>query len=288
MKKLLIFILLILVAFPAAAQRKKSKPKNSHTKGTLDLYWGYNLSAYTKSDLRLIGDGYDFTLNKVVADDRPEKFSSVYVDPSRLTVPQFNFRVGYNFWHNYNLSLGYDHMKYVIRNRQQVSMNGRIDPGVDALWAGEYNGENVTLNNSHFHYENSDGLNYIRLQISRVDLWYRTKKNGWFALSSLAGVSSGMILSFNDFNFGGEFTRRTISVSGYGISGHLGIRLEFWKHLFVQTNLAGGFMHQTRVKTRPTGTDHAKQKFGYIASETAVGFLFYIRPTNDCNSCPHW
>jgi len=288
MKKTLFVILLILIALPTMAQRKRNKPKNSHARGTLDFYWGYNHSAYTKSDLQLIGEGYDFTLSKVAAEDRPEPFSSVYFNPTKITIPQFNIRLGYNFWNNFNLSLGYDHMKYVIRNNQDVSINGYVTPGIDEQWSGNYNGETVPLNDKHFHYENSDGLNYIRLQLTRVDQWYRTKKTGWFAINSLMGVSTGMVLSFNDFNFAGDFTRRTISASGYGISGHLGVRFEFWRHLFVQTNLAGGFIHQVNVKTRPTGTDHAKQRFGYIASETVVGFLFYIRPTNDCNSCPHW
>ena len=288
MKKVLFVILLFLIALPAMAQRKRNKPKNSHARGTLDFYWGYNHSAYTKSDLQLIGEGYDFTLSKVAAEDRPEPFSSVYFNPTKITIPQFNIRLGYNFWNNFNLSLGYDHMKYVIRNNQYVSINGYVTPGIDEQWSGNYNGETVPLNDKHFHYENSDGLNYIRLQLTRVDQWYRTKKTAWFAINSLMGVSTGMVLSFNDLNFAGDFTRRTISASGYGISGHLGVRFEFWRHLFVQTNLAGGFIHQVNVKTRPTGTDHAKQRFGYIASETVVGFLFYVRPTNDCNSCPHW
>ena len=288
MKKTLFVILLILIALPTMAQRKRNKPKNSHARGTLDFYWGYNHSAYTKSDLQLIGEGYDFTLSNVAAEDRPVPFSSVYFNPTKITIPLFNIRLGYNFWNNFNLSLGYDHMKYVIRNNQDVSINGYVTPGIDEQWSGNYNGETVPLNDKHFHYENSDGLNYIRLQLTRVDQWYRTKKTGWFAINSLMGVSTGMVLSFNDLNFAGDFTRRTISASGYGISGHLGVRFEFWRHLFVQTNLAGGFIHQVNVKTRPTGTDHAKQRFGYIASETVVGFLFYIRPTNDCNSCPHW
>ena len=288
MSKRIIFILILLCAVPVVGQRKKSKPKNSHAKGSLDFYWGYNLSAYTKSDLRLIGDNYDFTLAKIAAEDRPEPFSSTYFNPTKITIPQFNIRLGYNFWNNYNLSIGYDHMKYIIKDNQQVAINGSISPGVDDLWSGNYSGQMVDINSNHFHYENSDGLNYIRMQLSRVDLWYRTKKNGWFGVSTVAGISAGMLLSYNDLYFGGNFTRRTISASGYGVSGHLGLRLEFWKHVFIQTNLAGGFMHQVNVKTRPNGMDHAKQKFGYVASETVVGFLFYIRPTNDCNTCPKW
>ena len=288
MKKVLLISILLIVTVPVMGQRKKSKPKNSYARGTLNFYWGYNREAYTRSDLQLIGSGYDFTINKIQANDRPEPFSSTYINPKKITVPQFNIRIGYNFWNNWNLSLGYDHMKYILSNGQQTSINGYIAPGIDDLWEGEMNGQPVTINDKHFHYENSDGLNYIRLQLSRVDQWYRTRRNGWFAFNTLMGVSAGMILSYNDLNFGGEFTRRTISASGYGVSGHIGLRFEFWRHLFLQTNLAGGFLHQTRVRTRPGGTDHAKQKFGYIASETAIGVLFYILTTNDCNSCPHW
>jgi hypothetical protein len=278
----------LVLSIPVFGQMKKRKPKNSFAKGALDIYWGYNRSFYTASTLSLSGDGYDFTLDKVQASDRPEKSLGTYVNPKTFTVPQFNLRAGYTFWNNYHLSLGYDHMKYVIRNNQTSALNGYIAPGLDSQWSGNYTDESVVLNENQFHYENSDGMNYIRLQFSRIDQWFRTRNSGWFAVNTVMGLSAGMILSQNDLNFGGEFTRKTVSLSGYGISGHIGLRLEFWRHLYLQTNLAGGFIHQTGVKTRPEGPDLAKQKMGYLASETVLGFIFYIRPTNDCNTCPHW
>lgn len=287
MKIALSILCCVALSLPVFAQPKKRKPKNSYAKGALDLYWGYNRSFYTPSTISFTGEGYDFSLNKVRASDRQEQSIGTYVNPKTFTVPQFNVRMGYTFWNNYHLSLGYDHMKYVIRNYQTVPIQGYISPGMDNQWSGYYSGESVLLNENHFHYENS-GLNYVRIQLSRVDQWYRTRNSGWFAVNTLLGVSTGMLLSMNDFNFAQQFDRRTVSASGYGISGHIGLRLEFWRHLYIQTNLAGGFMHQTGVKTRPNGPDLAKQTFGYLASETVLGFIFYIRPTNDCNSCPHW
>ncbi|PKR79629.1 hypothetical protein CW751_14145 [Brumimicrobium salinarum] len=53
---------------------------NQTDKGGFYFYWGYNRSAYTKSDLRLIGTGYDFTMKNMTASDNPEKLSSTYLN----------------------------------------------------------------------------------------------------------------------------------------------------------------------------------------------------------------
>ena len=39
------------------------------------VYWGYNRSFFTNSDIHFHGNGYDITVYNVVAKDRPEKFS---------------------------------------------------------------------------------------------------------------------------------------------------------------------------------------------------------------------
>ena len=82
---------------PAQAQNNRNKPKNSDQKGTLYFYWGYNRSAYTKTNLHFTGPGYDFTFEGAKARDRQEKQFVTYVNPVTLTIPQFNMRLGYNF-----------------------------------------------------------------------------------------------------------------------------------------------------------------------------------------------
>jgi hypothetical protein len=251
---------------------KASKTK----KGGFYFYWGYNRTAYTKSNLRLVGEGYDFTMKNLRAHDSPERFKpSVYFNPKKITIPQFNVRFGYFFKDNWSLSLGYDHMKYIMNNYQLVNLYGHIDEGVSDQWSGDYRGEVMVTSDKFIHYENSDGLNYMRLELSRYQQLVSLGENNWLRVNAHLGVSSGFILSFNDFNFGNQFDRRTVSVSGYGISLSGGFRFDFFNRFFLQTNVVGGMIHQTKVKTRPNDDySHAKQIFGFAASETVLGFAW--------------
>src|ERR1035437_7146184 len=64
-------------------------------KGTFFFYWGYNRAAFSNSDIRLWGDGYDFKITNVSALDEPDKLSKEYINPGTFTVPQYNYRLGY-------------------------------------------------------------------------------------------------------------------------------------------------------------------------------------------------
>lgn len=289
--KSLVVVLLLLMPFIANAQ--KGKRKISYAKGTIYGYWGYNRSGYTKSNMRFVGPGYDFTLKGAEAYDNPEKFdASVYFNPSKITIPQFNARVGYYFKDNWSISFGYDHMKYLFADKNEVLLSGSIDPGVDTVtnWSGIYSGEPVTTDRSKFHYENSDGLNYLRFELTRTDQWWKTGKKDWFAFSTNIGLAAGGLLSFNDFRFGTDYEdRRTISLSGYGLSGHLGLRFEFFRHFFVQSNLGAGFHHQVKVKNRPNdASSFTRHAYGYYEADVVIGFLVYLRGKNACDSCPVW
>lgn len=249
----------------------------STNKGSFYLHWGYNRSAYTESDLHLVGRGYDFTIKNMTASDNYEKLSLVYLNPKKFTIPQFNVRFGYFFKDNWSLSFGYDHMKYLMDHPQQVMLDGHIDSGISELWSGDYTNELTTSDYDHIHYENSDGLNYIRFELARYFNLLALGKNDWFKVKAQAAVSTGVILSYNDFNFAGKFDRRTISLSGYGLSLHPGLRLEFIDHIFLQTNLSAGFIQQIKVLNRPgTKEYHADQKFGYLASELVIGYTWRI------------
>ena len=109
------------------------------------------------------------------------------------------------------ISLGYDHMKYIFQDGNNVLLSGTIDPGVDnvTFGSGTYDNTPVTTNRNTFHYENSNGLNYIRVELTRTDMLLRIGKS--FTFSSNAGIGAGAILSYNDFNFAGQKDMVTIS-----------------------------------------------------------------------------
>ena len=253
------------------------------------VYWGYNRSFYTDSKISFFGPGYDFSLAGVQATDRPSPDFITYVDPSTLTVPQFNARIGFNFKKKWALSFGYDHMKYVIVHGPTYLLSGRINPLIDPIsnWSGDYNAEPVTTDESTFHYENTNGMNYIRAEISHIDKLVRASNA--FAIYSVSGLGAGLVLNYNDFTFAGEKSMTTLSMSGVGASAHLGLRLEFFRHFFLQANNSVGFLYQHRVKTR--GNDpyaYARQSLGYFQSDIVLGGIFYLRAKDNCNTCPNW
>ncbi len=288
-------LLLALIFTPlfstAQSTWKNKKQKVSHAQGTLFGYWGYNRSAYTKSNMRFVGPGYDFTLSGAVAHDNPSSEPATYFDIKTITVPQFSARVGYYIKNHWAISFGYDHMKYIFQDKNEVTLSGEIDPGVDNVtnWSGVYNGVPIVTDRNTFHYENSDGLNYLRFELLRTDLLVAFGDKDQFAISTNLSVGAGTLLSFNDFDFAGQKNVRTISMSGYGISGHASLRFEFFRHVFIQTKLGGGFNHQLKVRTRPNdASSYARHAYGYGSFDTTVGFLLYIRPKNGCDTCPMW
>ena len=288
MKKLILLAVLSVISLNAQAQY--TSKKKSTAPGTLFFYWGYNRSIYTPSTIRFIGPGYDFKLKGVEAADRPSTNINEYINFNSITVPQFDVRIGYNFKRNWAISFGYEHMKYVMKHGPTYFLNGSINPGIDLAngWSGTYSGDSIVTNENSFHYENTNGLNYINVQLTNVFKIYSSEK-GNFAITTLMGVGAGPILSYNDFTFAGEKSMETVSLSGFGASGHFGLRAEFLKHLFVAANIQGGFMGQYRVKTRPNDYDsHAKQAFLYGQRDIVVGALFYLKQSDKCNTCPNW
>ena len=64
----------------------------------------------------------------MAAQDRQTPWDpGVYLNPGTMTIPQTVARIGYYFHDNWNLSLGVDHMKYVMVGTQAVTIDGYID-----------------------------------------------------------------------------------------------------------------------------------------------------------------
>ncbi|MFN5148107.1 MAG: hypothetical protein ACK46O_12540 [Flavobacteriia bacterium] len=288
-------ILMILMAFMplfASGQYGKRKPKTSVARGTLYGYYGYNRSWYSKSKIGFVGPGYEFDLSGSKATDSPIPFDpSIHLNPMRTTLAQYNVRLGYYIRNHFAISLGYDKMKYVFDNSNPVLLSGTVNPGVDqeTNWSGNYTNASVSPDSDKFLYRNAGGMNYIRLEGTRSDQWFAIGSEQQFIFSTHIGAGLGALMTENTFRFAGMTDINTKGLSGYALSLHGGLRFEFFKHFFIQSNISGGFMHQTHVKTRLNELNaYARQKFGFFQFDTNLGFLLYIRPTNDCNSCPVW
>ena len=117
--------------------------------------------------MRFVGDQYDFTLRKVIADQRQRKFSpKEYLNPATLSVPQFNFRVGYYLRDDLDVSLAMDHMKFVVRQNQTVKIDGYIN-GTNSVHDGIYSNDDKQINKRWLLFEHTDGLNWINLTLQK-------------------------------------------------------------------------------------------------------------------------
>lgn len=282
--RILLLVFLLVITLPGNAQHRKSK--NSYARGTMFGYVGYNRSFYSNSTISFRGNGYDFDMAGSKAYDNDQQESWKLISPT--IQPQFNGRIGYYIRDHWAISIGYDQMKYILADQDDVSLTGYFGEDTVNGWGGYYNGVDAVTDRSLFQYSNRGASGFIRLDVTRTDQWYATRSKD-FAFSTNMGLGAGALLTYNDFLYAGRQDRQTMSLSGYGIAGHIGVRLEFFKHLFLQGTFTGGMLHQLNVKTRSSETtSYARHLYGYGEVDVALGFLFYIRPTNDCNSCPHW
>ncbi|MEX1002481.1 MAG: hypothetical protein WDZ35_10245 [Crocinitomicaceae bacterium] len=279
----------LLLISGAYGQNYSYKKKFGTQKNGLYVYWGYNRSIYTKSDINFVGPQYNFTLEKAAAKDRPSNELSDYFNPSKFSVPQFNARIGWYYKFRWDISIGYDHMKYVMRDWQYLRINGVIEGTDNSTLSGVYtnsDGEHL-IRPDDLHYENSHGLNYISFQLNNTAPLYKTN-NKKFAIQRRLGGGFGPVLTQTDFVWDGDSYQSGYKFGGYGISLHAGLRFDFFNRFFLQNNFASGLIHLPKNRTIDRQDHFAKHKFVYASWEIVGGVLFYLRTKNGCDTCPDW
>ncbi|GGI27897.1 hypothetical protein GCM10008119_29950 [Pedobacter mendelii] len=249
-------------------------------KGDFYFHWGYNHSWYGKSDIRFQGPNYDFTLKDVVAHDRQSKLSWDYLNPGLITVPQYNIRVGYFIKDNYSISVGWDHMKYVMDIPQTVAITGFIGSNISkegvstGSMAGNYNGQMINVKESMLTFEHTDGFNYANVEVERYDdIWVAPGGNTSLTLET--GLGGGMVVPRSDVRLFGLGRNNHWNVAGYGISAKVGLKFYVWKNIYLQNTTKVGTTNLKTIHT--TGWDEydkASQKINYLENMWVIGVQF--------------
>lgn len=267
---LLVFSLILLQSFSQNAHTLNifGKKNLTHKKGDLSIYWGWNGSNYTNSDIHFSGNNYNFTLNDVVALDRQSAFDpAIYFNPANMTIPQYNLRIGYFIHDKYQLSIGADHMKYVMRNYQDVTIDGEINVGTG--YDGTYSGETINLKPNFLLFEHTDGLNYENIELRRFDEIIQ-KKN--FSLSLNEGIGAGVMIPKTNTTLLNNQRYDEFHLAGYGLSLVGSLNFTFYKHFFIQSELKGGFINMPDIRTTMNSSDKASQHFFFAQYNVVFGF----------------
>lgn len=239
-------------------------------KGDAFVYWGYNRAAFTTSDINFQGPGYGFTLYDVVARDRPSTGFRSYVDLVNLTTPQFNIRTGVFVTPRLAISLGYDHMKYVLQNDQIVQVTGAISTEASSRYAGQYNRTPTRLSKDFVRYEHTDGLNYFSIDVEyHLPIW--SLSNGNLGLHAMGNVGTGIIVSRTEAYLLNRGSDTNYHISGMAGSAQVGLRVYVLKHFFLQPAFKIGYVNQTKVITDNSFNSWAQHDFGFRQIFIAFG-----------------
>ena len=276
MKKIFITMLLGISTLTTFAQNASTDRYTTHNKGKFFFYWGGNRAYYTNSDITFSGNNYNFTIKDVEAVDKPKGWHIDYINPLRMTIPQTNFHIGYHISDHYTISVGVDHMKYVMKNGQTVKMSGYIN-GSNTSHDGTYNNTDKLLSEDFLTFEHTDGLNYVVVEGARID-----------DISRLFGIRNTDILQVNlteGLGFGALYPKTNTKllnkerydefhIAGTGVNAKAGLHLTFFKYFLIIGELKGGYINMYDVRTTYDIVDKAKHDFLFFETVLGIGGTF--------------
>lgn len=129
------------------------------------------------------------------------------------------------------MSIGVDHMKYVVRDLQDVKISGYIHSGSE--YDGLYKGESIQIKEGFLAFEHTDGLNYINLEFRRFE---EIIKHKIIRLNITAGIGGGVLLPKSDVTLLNQRRNDEFHLAGYGFGAILGINIPIWKYFFSNPN----------------------------------------------------
>lgn len=261
----------------------KETTQKTSNKGRLYMHWGWNRSWYTDSDIHFKGENYDFKLSNVKAKDRQTPFNTdPYFNAGRMTIPQTNFRLGYFINDKLDISLGYDHMKYVMVNFQETKINGNIHVGdkeIGNKYNGTYLNDDIILDYDFLMFEHTDGLNYIHAEITRndnlLDLFKIHHNSNIITLNTLLGFGGGVLLPRSNILLLNGERYDEFHLAGYGLSVKAGLDIILYKYFFIRGEFKNGFIDMPSIRSTPHKEDNASQQFFFSQVNFCFGFTYH-------------
>lgn len=271
-KKLTLIFTVLLFTLFSQAQTKKN---------FYFFTWGYNRAVYTKSNIHFTGDNYDFTLKKVVAKDRPTHLDNTtifgtYLNPKFLTIPQFNCHFGRKFKDKWAVSIGWDHMKYVMSANQIVQITGDIatevsNPKIPTnQYAGHYEGQNIQLTKDFLTFEHTDGYNIVSVDVDRFFNLYRSNYQH-LAITANCGAGIAMVVPRSDVRLFGVGANHPWNISGEGLLVKAGLQCHFSKYFYIEAVAKSGATYLQAIPTTGRKGDIAKQAIGFLEGVVQLG-----------------
>lgn len=271
---------LLFVFIPCFVMGQSSK-QNSAYPGNLIVSGGLGSNYFTPSNIDFSGNSFGFQFENAKFTQANTKAFSF----NDLSNSQYHFNLGYTIKRGVQLSIGLDNIRYNLSN-QALRMNGFVEPGYDQIGglSGSYQDFSLDLDSTDFRFGVS-GAKYINLQLNLVQNLYRTSSRN-FVINGLYGLGLGAIHTTSNVVFGTAYQDEVRGLSGWAVDAKLALRFEFFRHLFLQTSLTGGFLSQNSIQI---DNSSASSKVFHQTlrgqGQLSIGTVLYFKGKKNCD-CP--
>lgn len=222
MRKIFLVITGFLLINNCVAQQQRV-----HRKGEFYVSWGYNKEWYSKSNVKIdqsaIGNKYQFV--KVNGHDHPGWDESDFFHKG-LTIPQYNYRLGYFFDDKKNLGveISFDHTKFIITDGQLVHLKGLLN--------NKYVDSNIVFSEPNgFFYFLNNGANFLLFNIMKRWNWLNTKN---IKINFVTKAGIGPVIPHVANSLFGHINHPGFQLGGWNIAADAGIRSTFFKHIYLE------------------------------------------------------
>ncbi len=256
------WILIVIVIW--ATYNCQAQDKRIHRKGEFYFSWGYNKDWYTKSTVKIsqpdLGNKYQFKI--VSGHDHPGWDEKDFFSKD-LTIPQYNYRLGYFFNNKKNLGveINFDHTKFIITNGQSVKIIGNLNNRFtdSSLIFSEENG---------FFYYLNNGANFLLFNIVKRWQWYQNKN---IKIDLLVKAGIGPVIPHVENSFFGQRNNPGFQFGGWNTGTEGVIRTTFLNHVYVEFS---GKLDYARYSNLKIYKGAAKHAFGTAEVILSIGYTF--------------
>lgn len=213
--------------------------------------WGYNTEWYTKSNVKInqpsLNNHYTFT--DITGHDHRGWDEGLFSKP--LTVPQYNYRLGYFFNDKKNLGveINFDHTKFIMTDYQMARVKGTLN-GRNVDTSVLFSGPNG------FYYYLNNGANFLLFNLTKR--WnFSTNKKGNIKIDALGKAGIGPVIPHVENSFFGNKNKGHFQFGGWNSGVEGDIRATFFKHVYLEFAAKLDYARYSNLKIYEGTAKHA-------------------------------
>ena len=263
------FFALMLSPLFSLAQTKTKKER----KGEFYFSWGYNTEWYTHSNVKVSQPalGNSFTFENVYGHDHKGWDQQFFREA--LTIPQYNYRLGYIFNKKKGLGfeINFDHTKWLFGDQQWVHVVGKMN---NQPFDGQvFFADHVDGSDSSSHHYLNNGANFLLFNI--VKRWHiYANPKGTILLDGFGKFGVGPVIPHVQIKyFDQPENDQHFQIGGWNVGVEGALRATFLHYIYLEYTNKLDYARYTNLKIYE-GT--VKQAFGTYEMMLNLGITFPI------------